>query len=347
MQIRPYQLLQFGYGQPGARSSARRRRVVSGHDPASPPSIVGILGAELDEIVKRPARRRGHEITSITTHGDDSPTPSPLPAVLHDVSFVRDERAILAPMSWTVAADERWLVLGANGSGKTTLVRICALYEHPSTGTVDILGERLGRTDVRTLRRRIGYSSAAMAAQLRTELTATEIVMTAKHAALEPWWHRYDDADRDRAVACLARMGVASFAERPLATLSSGEQQRVLLARTLMSDPGLLLLDEPSARLDLGGREQLVGALTELTTDAQAAPLVLVTHHLDEVPPGMTHVMLLRDGQVLAAGPIERTLDAESLSACFGVDLELEHRADGRYAAFATRVSSRSRPDSI
>jgi len=254
------------------------------------------------------------------------------------VSFVRDDRVILASLDWQVAADQRWLVLGANGSAKTTVVRIAAMYEHPSSGEVTVLGERLGRTDVRVLRRRIGYSSAAMTAQIRPELTCTEVVMTAKFAALEPWWHRYDDADRDRAVACLDRMRVSRFADRPLASLSSGEQQRVLLARTLMTEPGLLLLDEPSARLDLGGREQLVSALAELTTDRAAAPLVLVTHHLDEVPDGMTHVMMLRHGVVVATGPIDDTLRADTLSECFEMPLRLDRRDDGRWSAWAERA---------
>lgn len=256
------------------------------------------------------------------------------PLHLSHVSFVRDERCILSPLDWRVRADERWLVLGANGSGKTTLLRIAGLYEHPSTGEVDVLGERLGRTDVRVLRRRVGYLSAALAAQFRPQLRCLDIVMTARYAALEPWWHRYTTDDERRASECLARMGVEWLAERPLATVSSGEQQRVLLARTLMNDPGLLLLDEPSARLDLGGREQLVQALSELTLDPAAPPVVLVTHHLDEVPPGMTHVLMLREGQVVAKGPIERTLDAQSLSDCFGVPLHLERRSDGRYSAW-------------
>jgi iron complex transport system ATP-binding protein len=267
---------------------------------------------------------------------------APRPVVeLRGVSFVRDGRAIVAPLDWEVEAHQRWLVLGANGSGKTSLVRICAMYEHPSTGVVRVLGEELGRTDVRRLRARIGYLSAAMAAQIRTQLTCIDVVMTAKHAALEPWWHRYDDADRQRAVSCLEQMGVARFAERSLATLSSGEQQRVLLARTLMNDPGLVLLDEPSARLDLGGREQLVTALGEITGNPAAPPLVLVTHHLDEVPQGMTHVLLLRDGHVVAAGPIDEALTAESLSACFGMTLVLERRDDGRLAAWAPRLTPR------
>jgi len=258
---------------------------------------------------------------------------------LSKVGFVRDGRQILAPLDWTVRNDERWLVLGANGSGKTTLVRIASLYEHPSSGTIDVLGERLGRADVRVLRRRIGVASAALAQQFRVELTAEDIVMTAKYAALEPWWHEYDDADRAQARRCLDRMGVGAFAHRPIATLSSGEQQRVFLARTLMNDPGLVILDEPSARLDLGGREQLVGALSELVDDPSAPPLVLVTHHVDEVPIGMTHALLLREGQVVAKGPIARALTAATLSECFGLDLVLERRGDGRLTAFAQAAS--------
>lgn len=254
---------------------------------------------------------------------------------LSDVSFVRDERTILAPLTWAVTAGQRWLVLGANGSGKTTLLRIASMYEHPSTGDVCVLGERLGRTDVRVLRRRIGYMSPSLAVQLRPELRCLDVVMTAKYAALEPWWHTYDRADEDRARSCLARMGVAWLAERAMATASSGEQQRVLLARTLMNDPAVLLLDEPSARLDLGGREQLVQALAELTTDPSAPPLILVTHHLDEVPQGMTHVLMLRDGEVVGAGPIGTVLNSDTLTACFGMPLLLERRPDGRFSAWS------------
>jgi iron complex transport system ATP-binding protein len=262
---------------------------------------------------------------------------------LNKVTFVRDDRTILAPLSWRVELGQRWLVLGANGSGKTTLLRIASLYEHPSAGTVDVLGERLGRVDVRELRRRVGYLSAALASQIRLELRARDVVMTARYAALEPWWHRYTLADETRAENCLDRMGVGWAADRALGTLSSGEQQRVLLARTLMNEPGLVLLDEPSARLDLGGREQLVTALSELTDDPTAPPLVLVTHHLDEVPPGMTHVLMLRDGVVTARGPIGRTLTSAALSECFSMPLQLERRPDGRLSAWNAPVPATAR----
>jgi iron complex transport system ATP-binding protein len=255
--------------------------------------------------------------------------------VLDEIELIRDGRTIIGTLSLRVEREDRWLVLGANGSGKTTLLRIAALYEHPSKGTVDVLGERLGRTDVRTLRRRIGYASSALTAQLRADLLSIDVVKTAKHAALEPWWHRYDDDDIAQATTCLRRMGVAQFASRRFGTLSSGEQQRVLLARTLMNDPAVVLLDEPAARLDIGGREQLVSALAELAGDRLAPPLILVTHHVDEVPPGMTHALLLRDGRPIVQGPIDDALSSESLSECFGLPLALERRSDGRLSAWS------------
>lgn len=256
---------------------------------------------------------------------------------LESIVFERAARRILDDITLRVHRDRRWLVLGANGSGKTSLLRIAAMYEHPSAGSVRVLGEALGHTDVRRLRQRVGYASAALASQLRPALTALDVVMTAKYAALEPWWHRYTDTDREQARSCLDRMDVGRLAERSLGTLSSGEQQRVLLARTLMNDPEVVLLDEPSARLDLGGREQLVAALADLAAQSDGPPFVLVTHHVDEVPDGMTDALLLRDGRAIAQGPIDDALTAATLSECFEMDLTLERRPDGRLSSWARR----------
>ncbi|MGQ0617741.1 MAG: ABC transporter ATP-binding protein [Acidimicrobiia bacterium] len=252
---------------------------------------------------------------------------------LAGVGLDRDGTTILDGIDWEVGAPQRWVVLGANGSGKTSLVRIASLYLHPTRGTVDVLGRRLGHVDVRAHRRSIGLASSSLADLLRPALTATEVVMTAEHAALEPWWHSYTPADRARARSLLDRFGCADLAERPFGTLSSGERQRVQLARTLMTDPGLVLLDEPTAGLDLGGREDLVRRLGGLAADATAPAMVLVTHHVDEIPPGFTHGLLLRHGRALAAGPLDEVLTAASLSDCFAVDITLERRA-GRWFAW-------------
>jgi iron complex transport system ATP-binding protein len=253
---------------------------------------------------------------------------------LTGVTVVHDGTTVLDGVDWTVAEGERWIVLGANGSGKTTLVRIASLYLHPSRGEVEVLGGVLGRVDVRRHRTRIGIASSSFGDLLRPTLSARDIVMTAKHAALEPWWHTYEDADRARALSLLDRLGCAAFADRAFNTLSSGERQRVQLARTLMNDPGLLLLDEPTAGLDLGGREDLVGRLAALAADPSTPPIVLVTHHVDEIPPSFTHVLMLRAGKVLARGPLEQTLTAESLTECFGIPVDLQ-RHGNRWTAFA------------
>ncbi len=244
---------------------------------------------------------------------------------LRDVSLVREARTILDHVDWTVHPGDRWVVLGRNGSGKTSLIRIASLYLHPSSGSVHVLGEELGRTDVRTLRTRIGLASPSLADRFRGELTPVEIVMTARYGALEPWWHTYDEADRARARALLDQLGCATVADQRFVLLSSGERQRVLLARTLMTAPELLLLDEPTAGLDLGGREELVATLSDLAVDPTTPPVVLVTHHVEEIPGGSTHVLLLAAGRVQAAGPIHETLTADALSSCFGLPLELEH----------------------
>ena len=259
--------------------------------------------------------------------------PDPFALSLRNVTLIREGRAILDSLNWTVGADERWVVLGRNGSGKSTLMKIASLYLHPSSGEVEVLGERLGRTDVRSLRKRIGVASSGMADQLRSDLTSVDVVMTAKNAALEPWWHTYDEADRARATDCLERMEIGRLAQRSFATLSSGERQRVLLARTLMPEPGLVLLDEPTAGLDLAGREELVRSLGVLVAGDQTPATVLVTHHVEEIPEGFTNVMLLHEGRVLSAGPLEEVLTEASLSECFEMNLRLERR-HGRWWAW-------------
>ncbi|HCB33889.1 MAG TPA: iron ABC transporter ATP-binding protein [Acidimicrobiaceae bacterium] len=255
-------------------------------------------------------------------------------ASLRGVSVVYDGRRVLGPIDWEISAGQRWVVLGRNGSGKTTLIRVLSLYRYPTTGTVEVLGERWGRTDVRELRRRIGLAGWSLRDQFRGAIVGLELVMSAKHAALEAWWHTYTDDDRAAAAACLARVGAESLADREFATMSSGEQQRVQLARTLMGDPELLLLDEPTAGLDLAGRETLLAGLARLARDPTTPATVLVTHHTDEIPSSFTHALLLRDGAPLATGPLEEVLTESSLSECFGHPLRLERR-DGRWLSWS------------
>jgi iron complex transport system ATP-binding protein len=210
-----------------------------------------------------------------------------------------------------------------------------SLYLHPSKGDVRINGHALGTFDIRPVRPRLAYVSASLASELRPALTALEIVMSAKNGALEVWWHEYDEADKHKARECLARMGVAQHANTPLGALSSGEQQRVLLSRALMTDPIAILLDEPSARLDLGGREQLVQILDEFSRENQTLPSVVVTHHVDEIPASTTHCALMRDGVLIASGPLNETLTSEILTATFGMNLVIERRPNGRLGAYA------------
>lgn len=252
-----------------------------------------------------------------------------------DVTVTREQRNIVDGVSLEVNAGERWVVLGPNGCGKTTLLKVLSLYLHPSRGDIAVLGQSLGTFDIRRVRPRIAYASASLATELRPALTALEVVMTAKNGALEPWWHEYDHTDRVRAGDCLRRMSVDDFADRPFGALSSGEQQRVLLARSLMNDPVCLLLDEPSARLDLGGREHLVRILDGFAADNPLLPSVIVTHHVDEIPVSTTHVMMMREGRAVAAGPLPAVLTSANLSDCFGMGLEVSRRDNGRFTAFA------------
>jgi iron complex transport system ATP-binding protein len=246
------------------------------------------------------------------------------------VDLDRNTTPVLRQVYWQVRPGECWAVLGPNGSGKTTMFELAAGYLHPTRGTVDILGQRLGRVDVRRLREHIGLVSTAVAKKLMPAITATDVVISSLHGALEPWWHRYGEQEHRRAARLLADEGFAAIAHRPFAVLSDGERQHVLLARALMSDPALLLLDEPAAGLDVGGRERLVASLGRLAVDHNAPPIVMITHHVEEIPVGFTHVLLLRAGRVVDAGPIRETLSAASLSETFGLGLVLEG-AEGRW----------------
>src|SRR3954447_11850941 len=249
-----------------------------------------------------------------------------------DITLVLDGARILDAINWEVQPSERWVVLGPNGAGKTSLLRVAALYQHPSSGSVEVLGQRLGRTDVRTLRERIAFSSPALAARLEPSMTAAQVVMTARYAALAPWWHRYTDADTTRALALLDEWRCGPLASHSFPTLSAGERQRVLLARMLMNEPGIALLDEPTAGLDIGGREELVGDLARWAHDSARPAMVLVTHHLEEIPPGFTHALVLKRGRTLACGKMISTVTTEILSDAFGVELIVEER-DSRYTA--------------
>ncbi len=246
----------------------------------------------------------------------------------------RDGRWILDDVDWTVRTGERWAIVGPNGSGKTTLLRIASTYLWPSHGTVTVLGATIGRVDARELRRRIGFVSAAIATEVDGSLVARDAVMSARHAALAPWWAAYTRDDADRAEAALDRLGVGGLGGRTFATLSSGERQRVLIARTLMAEPELLLLDEPAAGLDLGAREALVVRMASLAADPAIGAIVLVTHHLEEIPAGFTHALILAGGRVAAAGPIGATLTGETLSLAYGLRLAVE-AVDGRFWARA------------
>ena len=257
---------------------------------------------------------------------------------LVDVSVVRDGTTILDEVTWQVGPGERWALLGPNGSGKTTLLRVTGAGLWPTRGIVEVLGERLGRVDMRELRRRITVVSASVARNLRPAQSAFDVVLSGRHAALETWWHEYSDADRSRAAALLdeAGFGGEGFAGRAFGLLSEGERQQELLARALMAEPELILLDEPAAGLDLGARERLLARLAGLTADPDVPPMVLVTHHLEEIPPGVTHAALLRAGRVTAAGPIGDVLTDDAVSDAFGVAVVVEYRS-GRWRVAGAR----------
>nr|WP_229705614.1 ABC transporter ATP-binding protein [Micromonospora sonchi] len=267
-----------------------------------------------------------------------TPAPSPVDAdlvvSLDGVAVRRSGTALLHDLDWRVELDERWVVLGPNGAGKTTLLKLAAGRLHPTTGTVHVLGERIGGTDLTELRTRIGLTTAALAERLPADERVRDVVMTAAWSVVGRWRESYDPADVARARALLDQLGVGTLADRTYGTLSEGERKRVQIARALMTDPELLLLDEPAAGLDLGGREELVARLAELAQDPDAPALVLVTHHVEEIPPGFTHALLLREGAVMAQGLLDDTLTPDNLTKTFGLPLLVE-RTRGRYTARA------------
>jgi iron complex transport system ATP-binding protein len=251
---------------------------------------------------------------------------------MEGVDVVRGETYLLRGVDWIVEADHRWVVLGPNGAGKTTLLQLAAAQMHPTRGVVQLLGETLGAVDVFELRPRIGLTSAALAQRIEAAERTGNVVISAGYAVVGRWRERYDVHDLTRAAMLMEQWGVQQFAHRPFGTLSEGERKRAQIARALMPDPELLLLDEPGAGLDLGGREDLVTRLSDLARYHYAPAQVLVTHHVEEIPPGYTHALLLRDGAVVASGPFDEVLTETALSETFGVPLSLS-RSDGRFTA--------------
>lgn len=251
-----------------------------------------------------------------------------------NVSVVRGGTRILDRITWSVEPDQRWVILGPNGAGKTTLLQVAAAAMHPSSGTAMLLDEKLGKADVFDLKPRIGLASSAMAKRIPADETVLDVVLTAAYAVTGRWNESYDDVDIARARRVLAEWKLSAFEDRRFGTLSDGEQKRVQIARAVMTDPELLLLDEPAASLDLGAREELLQLLGGFASSPESPAMVMVTHHVEEIPPGFTHVLLLTAGSVSAAGPIAETLTGENLTATFGLPIDLAS-TDGRFTARA------------
>ncbi len=246
---------------------------------------------------------------------------------LRQATVRRGSKLLLDSVDWTVEEDERWAVLGPNGAGKTTMLQLAAATMHPTSGQVAIFGERLGAVDVFELRPRIGLSSAALAQRIPGGELVVDVVVSAGYAVIGRWREAYGRLDVGRARALLTRFGVGELADRTYGTLSEGERKRVQIARALMTDPELLLLDEPAAGMDLGGREDLLRRLGMFAVDAEAPAMILVTHHVEEIPPGMTHALLLREGRIVSQGLIGDVLTSENLSEAFGLTLTVEREA--------------------
>jgi iron complex transport system ATP-binding protein len=253
---------------------------------------------------------------------------------LSDISVRRGDRVILGPLNWQVLEGERWVILGPNGAGKTTLLQICSSLIHPTTGEIHILGEKLGRVDVFELRTRIGLTSSALVEQISPDELVMDVVLTAAYAMFGRWQEKYDLWDESRAMALLTALGVRELGERLFGSLSEGEKKRVQIARALMADPELLLLDEPASSLDLGGREDLLRRIESLSKDPLAPATVIVTHHIEEIPVGTTHALLLRDGVAVAQGEVASVITDQNLTQAYGLAITVQTEG-GRFFARA------------
>lgn len=253
---------------------------------------------------------------------------------LSSVSIVRDGNTILDSVDWEVDSDQRWVILGPNGAGKTTMLQVAAAAIHPTKGNAEILDEELGAVDLFELRPRIGFASTALARRIPVAESVLDVVMTAAYSVTGRWNEEYEDIDERRAHRVLKEWKLDHLADRKFGALSDGEQKRVQIARSVMTDPELLLLDEPAASLDLGAREELVQLLGGYASDPGSPAIVMVTHHVEEIPPGFTHVLLLAGGDIVGAGPIAETLTSEKLTETFGLPIELTEN-DGRFTARA------------
>ena len=252
----------------------------------------------------------------------------------NNVSVMRSDKAILSDITWSVKDNERWVIVGPNGAGKTTLLKIAAAQLQPSTGTASVLGETLGEINVFDLRTRIGFASTAIASRIPNSENVLDAVMTASYAVTGRFKEKYDDVDERRARRVLTEWHLSDYADRPFGTLSDGERKRVQIARAVMPDPELLLLDEPVASLDIGSREATIKILSGYASHPAAPAIIMVTHHLEEIPAGFTHALVLNQGRIIASGPINHTLTTEKLSEAYGLALEVAFQS-GRFAVRA------------
>lgn len=253
---------------------------------------------------------------------------------LDDVTVLRSGTAILSKVSWQVMPGERWVVIGPNGAGKTTLLAILSSYLFPTLGRAEILGSKLGQVDTSELKTRIGVASSSTLDLIPGDEKVSDLILSSAYAVFGRWIEEYDLWDESRSSALLHAFGIRELADRSFATLSEGERKRVMIARALMPDPELLLLDEPAAGLDLGGREDLLHRLALFASDPSSPATIMVTHHLEEIPASTTHLLILKSGSVFAQGAINQVLTSENLSALYGSEIQLEVR-NGRYFALS------------